>query len=79
VTDPYVNAVDIVSKADKTKLLETAGSKKATIIVPARKRILGPRRLEFLGAGRRDPFANYPLHAITKQDLELLDHCKPSP
>jgi hypothetical protein len=34
---------------------------------------------EFLGAGRKDPFANYPLQPVSNEDLKLLDYCKPSP
>jgi hypothetical protein len=34
---------------------------------------------ELLGAGRKDPFANYPLQAVSNEELELLDHCKSSP
>ena len=38
--------------------------------------MLGTVHPELLGAGRRDPFANYPLENLSKVELELLDHCK---
>jgi hypothetical protein len=39
-------------------------------------RVLRTAYPELLGAGRKDPFAKYPLQAISNEYLELLDHCK---
>jgi hypothetical protein len=41
-----------------------------------RIRVLRTVHPELLGAGRKDPFASYPLQSISNEDLELLDHCK---
>ena len=38
--------------------------------------MLGTVHPELLGAGRSDPFANYPLESLSRVELELLDHCK---
>lgn len=68
------------ARRDRARQLAT---KPVLVAAPAKSLQLGglelvPSPKSILGAGRVDPFANYPVRLKSDEQLELADHCKHS-